>query len=92
MFVLKLILYSVRFEETKMDLEKSYTNHQYITKIWLTLYIGYAREIEKDKICCDNKSYFIEEKNNKLTLSIQKPVSLAISCFFLFERDTSTKI
>ena len=45
MFVLKLILYSVKFEETKMDLEKSYTNHQYIPKIWL--YIGYAREIEK---------------------------------------------
>ena len=90
MFVLKLILYSVRFEETKMDLKKSYTNHQYIPKIWL--YIGYAREIEKDKICCNNKSYFIEEKTNKLTLSIQKPVSLAISCFFLFERDPSTKM
>ena len=35
-FVLKLILYPVRFKERKMDHEKSYTNHHYINKIGYT--------------------------------------------------------
>ena len=56
---------------------------------------GYGGEIGRDKICCTNKSYSIEKKN-KLTLqtyenTMQKPVYLAISCLYLFERDPWTK-
>ena len=43
-----------------MDHEKSYTNHQGINKIGCTRRL--TEEIESDKICCNNKSYFIVEK------------------------------
>ena len=56
---------------------------------------GYTGEIERDKICCNNKSYSIDEKKNKLTLPtyeniMQKPISLVISCLYRFERDPWT--
>ena len=84
--VLKLILYSVRFEERKMEHEKSYTNHQLINKIGnytcssslfsvgfnVVQYIfikGFTGEIERDKICCNNKSYSIDEKKKQAYLT-----------------------
>ena len=40
--------------------------------------------MERDKICCNNESYSIDEKYKKLTeLTYEKRVSLAISCLYI---------
>ena len=99
-FVLKLILYSVKFEERKMDHKKSFTNHQYINKISCTCssslfsvsfimvqYFfneGYPEEIERDKIRCNNTSYSIEDNNIKPTLPIYSAMLVQSLVVLLF--------